>query len=194
MSHLFINQVGVMYCECFQKILTEVSDFTTTGTYLENETGNCSKIFWELQRHKSVSSLNGLNTSYLTTPINIKNKFNCNDKKIKLSCALNILNRHHQTLMILEDAIAKSKQQDLNIEIPFKIQHVLGKTNKISEYIKLMKEYIRVKQVPLRINGYNLPAFALENLQNENQNHKNSLLILQLFYSLKNFYSVSFDC
>ena len=183
-----------MNCECFKKILSEVSDFSKTDKYLETETGNSSKLFWELQRHKNVSSLRDINNSYLTTDIKIKSEFNCNDKKFELKCVLDILNRHYHTLMELENVSNRCKQQQLNIEIPYKLQHVLGKTNKISEYIKCMKEYINFKKLPLLVYGSNIHSFSIDDLQNENQSHKNSLLILQLFYSLRNFYSVSFDC
>ena len=182
-----------MFCDCFNQFLSAEAPALLTVRYLNFENDNCNKILWELKKHQLLSSVFDLNYSYTTTEIKIKTEYNCFNKKFDLQLLSKILTRHRLTINILENEVNNTKQHSLMINVNPNFQHLLGKTVEIEKYIKCLKEYIAIKNLPLKIFGGNAHTFSLSELEVENQNHQLSLQLLQLFSSFKNFYSVEFD-
>lgn len=179
-----------MECFCFDKLLlTPYQDGQEDGVenFLKSEKLLCSEIYWEISRHTFLNLTKSFNYKKLPD-FKLKKEFDCVDK-LKLKCLHQLVDRHYKALNILEGEVLKTNQKKLEIFIHRSLKNILLHRNDVSNYIDCLKEYLRSQLPPLK----NVAYVSAGVLSLELQKYQNTLKILQILFSFKDYYSADFD-
>ena len=143
-----------------------------------------------------------LNTTYAKKPnlteLKVKKEFDCFQKKFQITSFKKLINRHFVALNILEFQVNSTNQPQFLIKIADPFKHLLCKgvfdnSNSISNYIKCVREHVNTKISALSKLKEDHLVCDLNLFAQELQNYQHTLNNIQLFFSLKDFYSSDFD-